>query len=220
MSRSVASERTRRQQTQAPGPAGKTGAASFRGRCQTRRAASRKKLSRIRARPTGGEAFQSRTELLLLAVIRRHTATAKKRNSQRPPRFCPSFHQANAPAFVPLHTLGFFQSRQASRIRFVFPKRRSSRRREHCQGGGSGRRGHYLDKRSGAIHSPAANTKQPRQHERSARPRIFARLRFTRSTLTVYTKKGATAPRAFTGTYPSSHCMAGSSGGFPASFSE
>jgi len=33
----------------------------------------------------------------------------------------------------------------------VFPKRRSSRRSEHCQGGGGGRRGHYLDKRSGAI---------------------------------------------------------------------
>ena len=41
-------------------------------------------------------------------------------------RFCPSFHQANAPAFVPLHALGFFQSRKASKIRFVFPKRRSS----------------------------------------------------------------------------------------------
>jgi hypothetical protein len=27
---------------------------------------------------------------------------------------------------MPLHTLGFFQSRKASKIRFVFPKRRSS----------------------------------------------------------------------------------------------
>ena len=89
-------------------------------------------------------------------------------------RFCPSFHQANAPAFVPLHALGFFQSRKASRIRFVFPKRRSFRRREHCQGGGSGGRGHYLDKRSGATHSPAANTKPLRSCERSARQRIFA----------------------------------------------
>jgi len=41
--------------------------------------------------------------------------------------------------------------RQASKIRFVFPKRRSSRLSEHCQGGGGGRRGHYLDKRSGAV---------------------------------------------------------------------
>jgi len=33
----------------------------------------------------------------------------------------------------------------------VFPKCRNSRRSEHCQGGGGGRRGHYLDKRSGAV---------------------------------------------------------------------
>ncbi len=33
----------------------------------------------------------------------------------------------------------------------MFPKCRNSRRSEHCQGGGGGRRGHYLDKRSGAV---------------------------------------------------------------------
>ena len=132
----------------------------------------------------------------------------------------PRFAKRMRPPFVPLHTLGLFQSRQASMIRFVFPKRRSSRRREHCQGGGSGRRGHYLDKRSGAIHSPAANTKQPRHYERSARRWILRDCAPLVSPLTVYTKKGATAPRFFTGTYPSSHCRAGSSGGFPASFSE
>jgi hypothetical protein len=104
------------------------------------------------------------------------------RNSGQPKRgtarFCSLIRQATAPAFVPLHTPVFFQSRQASRIRFVFPKRRSSRRREHCQGGGSGGRGHDLDKRSGAIHSPAANTKPLRSCERFARQRIFARLRW------------------------------------------
>ena len=105
-------------------------------------------------------------------------------------RVCSPFRQANAPAFRATAHTRTFPEPSGLMIRFVFPKRRSSRRREHCQGGGSGRRGHYLDKRSGAIHSPAANTKQPRQHERSARPQIFARLRFTGVTADCLHEKG------------------------------
>jgi hypothetical protein len=116
--------------------------------------------------------------------------------------------------------LGFFQSRKAAKIRFVFPKRRSFRRREHCPGGGGGRRGHYLDKRSGAIHCQ----RQTRSQHGIAS--VLLANGFLRacaslvSPLTMYTKKGATAPCAFTGTCPSSRCTAGSSRGFRASFSE
>jgi hypothetical protein len=53
----------------------------------------------------------------------------------------------------------FFQSRKALRFASCFRGGRSFRRREHCQDGGGGRRGHYLDKRNHAIQSPAANTK-------------------------------------------------------------
>ena len=105
-------------------------------------------------------------------------------------RVCSPFRQANAPAFRATAHTRTFPEPSGLMIRFVFPKRRSSRRREHCQGGGSGRRGHYLDKRSGAIHSPAANTKQPRHYERSARRWILRDCAPLVSPLTVYTKKG------------------------------
>lgn len=95
--------------------------------------------------------------------------TAKKGT----PRFCPSFPPSECARFRAAAHTRTFPEPSGLMIRFVFPKCRSSGRSEHCQGGGSGRRGHYLDKRSGAIHSPAANTKPLRHCERFARQRIF-----------------------------------------------
>src|SRR5580658_3698756 len=53
------------------------------------------------------------------------------------------------PAFLPMTltppwAVSNAPGRQASKNRFVFPKCRSSRRSEHCQGGGGGRRGTTL----------------------------------------------------------------------------
>ena len=108
----------------------------------------------------------SLSHTIIPAVIRRHSRRTSKSlatsfewgkfsiskfSITSTARFCSSCHPSDAPAFVPLHALGSFQSRKAAKIRFVFPKRRSFRRREHCPGGGGGRRGHDLDKRSGAI---------------------------------------------------------------------
>ena len=48
-------------------------------------------------------------------------------------RVCSPFRQANAPAFRATAHTRTFPEPSGVMIRFVFPKRRSSRRREHCQ---------------------------------------------------------------------------------------
>ncbi len=95
-------------------------------------------------------------------------------------RFCSLVQQANAPARVRLHATGLFQSLRLQRFASCFLSAAVPGDASIVQVEAAGDRAHDLDKRSGAIHSPAANTKPTRCCERSARQRIFARLRFPR----------------------------------------